>query len=96
MLSCVQFFCDPVTVAYQAPLTVGFPRQEYWSGLPLPSPGLIQTQGSNLHLLHWQVDSLLLSHQGSPIMDTTKPLKKKQCNPAMGGGMDGFGGHYPK
>ena len=29
---------DPITVAYQAPLSMGFPRQEYWSGLPLPSP----------------------------------------------------------
>ena len=30
--------CDPWTVARQAPLSTGFPRQEYWSGLPLPSP----------------------------------------------------------
>ena len=30
--------CDPWTVAYQAPLSVGFSRQEYWSGLPFPSP----------------------------------------------------------
>ena len=30
----------PWTVAYQAPLSMGFPRQENWSGLPLPSPGL--------------------------------------------------------
>ena len=29
----------PWTVACQAPLSMGFPRQEYWSGLPLPSPG---------------------------------------------------------
>ena len=30
----------PLTVAYQAPLSMGFPRQEYWSWVPLPSPGL--------------------------------------------------------
>ena len=30
--------CDPMTAAYQAPPTMGFSRQEYWSGLPLPSP----------------------------------------------------------
>ena len=30
--------CDPVECAYQAPLSMGFPKQEYWSGLPLPSP----------------------------------------------------------
>ena len=34
----------------QAPLSMGFSRQEYWSGLPLP-PGIFPTQGSNLHLL---------------------------------------------
>ena len=37
-LSCVQLLTTPRTVAYQAPLSMGFPRQEYWSGLPLPSP----------------------------------------------------------
>ena len=39
MLSHVQLFVTPWTVAHQAPLTVGFSRQEYWSGLPFPSPG---------------------------------------------------------
>ena len=33
------FFVTPQTVARQAPLSVGFPRQEYWSGLPFPPPG---------------------------------------------------------
>ena len=37
-LSCVQLFATPWTVAYQAPPSLGFSRQEYWSGLPLPSP----------------------------------------------------------
>ena len=37
-LSCVRSFVIPWTVACQAPLSVGFPRQEYWSGLPFPSP----------------------------------------------------------
>ena len=60
-------FCNPMNVAHQAPLSMGFPKQEYWNGLPFPSPGdLPDPQGSNLHLLHWQVDSLALSHQGSP------------------------------
>ena len=36
----------------QAPLSVGSPRQEYWSGLPFPSPGVFPTQGSNPWLLH--------------------------------------------
>ena len=39
LLSCVRLFATPRTVAYQAPLSVGFSRQEYWSGFPFPSPG---------------------------------------------------------
>ena len=38
-LSCVQLFATPWTVVYQAPLSMGFSRQEYWSRLPFPSPG---------------------------------------------------------
>ena len=34
----VQLFATPWTVAYQAPPSMGFPRQEYWSGVPSPSP----------------------------------------------------------
>ena len=37
-LSHVQLFATPWTAAYQAPLSVGFSKQEYWSGLPFPSP----------------------------------------------------------
>ena len=51
-----------------------FSRQEYWSGLPFPPPRDLPTQGLNrslLHLLYWQVHSLPLSHQGSPIMRHT-------------------------
>ena len=39
LLSRVRLFVTPWTVAYQAPPSVGFSRQEYWSGLPFPSPG---------------------------------------------------------
>ena len=35
----IRLFVAPWTVAHQAPLSMGFPRQEYWSGLPFPSPG---------------------------------------------------------
>ena len=44
-----------------------FSRQDYWSGLPFPPPRIFPIQELNLRLLHWQVDSLLLSHQGSPL-----------------------------
>ena len=39
LLSHVQLFVAPWTVAHQAPLSMGFPRQKYWSGLPSPPPG---------------------------------------------------------
>ena len=51
-LSRVRLFATPWTVAYQAPLSMEFSRQEYWSGLPFPSPGIFPTQGSNPGLLH--------------------------------------------
>ena len=51
MFSCARLFTTPWTVASQAPLSVGFSKQEYWSGLPFPSPGDLQTQELNLGLL---------------------------------------------
>ena len=38
LLSCVRLFATPWTVAHQAPPSMGFSRQEYWNGLPFPSP----------------------------------------------------------
>ena len=43
LLSCAQLFETPWTVARQAPLPMGFLRQEYWSGLPIPAPGIFLT-----------------------------------------------------
>ena len=50
-LSCVWLLVTPWTEE-QAPLSMVFSRQEYWSGLPCPSPGVFWTQGSNLGLSH--------------------------------------------
>ena len=44
-LSRVQFFATPWTIAYQAPPSMGFSRQEYWSGLPFPSAGDLSNPG---------------------------------------------------
>ena len=44
-LSRVRLFATPQTAAYQAPLSMGFSRQEYWSGLPFPSPGDLPNPG---------------------------------------------------
>ena len=45
MLNCVPLFETPWTVMLQAPLSIGFPRQEYWSGLPFPPPGDLPNPG---------------------------------------------------
>ena len=66
MLSRIRLFATPWTVAHQAPPSMGIPRQEYSSGLPLSSQGIFPTQGLNLRLLHWRRGSLPLSHLGSP------------------------------
>ena len=42
---CVQLFVTPWTVACQTPLTMGFSRQEYWSGLPFPPSGVLHSSG---------------------------------------------------
>ena len=55
--SCVQIFVIPWTVACHAPLSIGFPRQEYWSGLPFLLQVIFPSWGFNPHflrLLHWQ------------------------------------------
>ena len=44
---------------------MGFSKQEYWNGLPFPPPGIFQTQGSKLRLLHWQADSLPLTQHAA-------------------------------
>ena len=67
MLNCVQFFVTPWTVACQAPLSLGFLRQECWSGLFLLQK-IFATEGSNLHVLNWQVYSLPLSHQEAQLL----------------------------
>ena len=46
MFSCVQLFVMPWTVGSQAPLSLGFSRQEYWDGLPFPSPGDLPDPGT--------------------------------------------------
>ena len=58
----------PWTVAYQAPLFMGFSRQEYWSGLPFPSPGDLPNPGTEPGSPALQADSLLTELQGKPLV----------------------------
>ena len=64
-LSCVQLFVPPWPVAHQIPLSMGFPRQEYWSGLPFLSPGDLPNPGIEPSLLHCEQILYHLSHKGS-------------------------------
>ena len=57
---------DSWTVALQVPPSVGFSKQEYWSGLPFPSPGDLPNPGIEPMSPAFQVDSLPLSHRGRP------------------------------
>ena len=69
MLSCfsrVQFLATPWTIAHQAPLSLGFSRQEYWSGLPCPPLGDLPNPGIKPTSPALQADSLPLCHQESP------------------------------
>ena len=70
-LSCIRLFATLWTGAHQAPLSMGFSRQEYWSGLPCPSPEDIPDPGIESMSSALQVDSLPLSHWGSPIHGDT-------------------------
>ena len=62
----VWLFATPWTVARQAPLFMGFSRQEYWSGLPLLPPGDLPDSGIKPTSPHGQGGSLPLCHLGSP------------------------------
>ena len=57
-------FLTPWTVAHQAPLSIGFPRQEYWSGLHFLLWKFSPIQGPHPHLLHRQAGLLPLSNLG--------------------------------
>ena len=63
-----QLFATTWTVACQAPLSMEFSRQEYWSGLHALLQGIFPTQGSNPGFLHCRWILYHLSHQGSPRM----------------------------
>ena len=59
-------FATSWTVALQTPLSMGFSRQEYWSGLPFPSPGDLPDPGIVPVSPAWQADSLPAELQGKP------------------------------
>ena len=65
-LSRVRLFATPWTVVYQAPPSMGFSRQEYWSGLPFPSPGDLPDPGIEPGSPTLQADALTSEPPGKP------------------------------
>ena len=68
-LSRVRLFATPWTVARQAPLSMGFSRQEYWSGLPFPSPGDLLDPGIKPTSPALQTDALTSEPPGNKPME---------------------------
>ena len=67
-LSRVQLFTIPWTVVYQASLSMGFSRQEYWSGLPFPAPGDLPNPGIKPRSPALQADALPSEPPGMPLL----------------------------
>ena len=76
-LSCIQPFATSWTGDSQAPLSMGFPRQEYWSGCHFLFQWIFPAQGSNSYLLHWQAGSLPLCHLKSQIINLNAAEQKE-------------------
>ena len=83
----------PWTGAHQAPLSMEFSRQEYWSRLPFPSLGDCPDPGIEPAYPALQADSLSLSHQGSPRPPTSVPTHHRDGDIlGFGAGVAGVGG----
>ena len=76
LLSCVRLFATPWTVAHQAPPSMGFSRQEYWSGLPFPSPGALPHPGIEPRSPALQADALISEPPGKPA-DCNESLRSR-------------------
>ena len=74
LLHCVWFLANPWTVACQTPLSMEFPRQDYWSGLPFSSPGDLPHPGVEPGYPALQADSLTTE---SPFREVLKKSKEK-------------------
>ena len=74
-LSRVQLFAIPWTVAYQASQSMGFSRQEYWSGLPFPSPGDLPDPGIEPGFPALQAEALPSEPPGKPHFNVNLHLK---------------------
>ena len=76
-LSHIRLFATPWTIAYQAPPSMRFPRQEYWSGLPFPSPGDLPDPGIEPETPAFQADALISEPPGNKQYSGKKSTLKK-------------------
>src|SRR5574341_1527069 len=90
-LSCVRLLATPWTAAHQAPPSMGFSRQEYWSGVPLPSPpdilGIYQMKcpspkqkpiNMTLEWRNWNPHMLLVGmYNGAPTLEDSLAVSRK-------------------
>ena len=88
VLSRVRLFATPWTVAYQAPPSMEFSRQEYWSGLPFSSPGDLPNPGIKPRSPELHADTLLSEPPGKPKWSGTL----EQLHRSMVEGKDKTGG----
>ena len=79
-LSGVRLFATPWTVAHKAPLSTGFSRQEYWSGLPFPSPGDLPHPGIEPRSPALQADALTSEPPGKPIKSNSQNICQRLVN----------------
>ena len=84
-------FAPPWTVAQNAPLSIRFPEQKYWRGLPFPSPGDLPDPGIKPRSPALQVDSLLLSYPGSnSLISCSLFSKQKTTTPIIFNSLSDF------
>ena len=89
-LSLVRLFTTPWTVAYQAPWSMGFSRQEYWSGLPFPFPGDLPNPGIEPRSPALQTDALLSEPLGKLFPTAAAAAaKSRQSYPTLWDPRDG-------
>ena len=103
LLSHVRLFATPWTVAYQAPRSIGFSRQDYWSGMPFPSPGDLPNPGIKPGSPELQTDALLSEPLGKPqvislsraLLFATPWTVAYQAPPSMGFSRQEYWGGMP-
>ena len=81
LLSLVWLFATPWTIAYQAPQSMEFPRQEYWSGLPFPSPGNLPDPGIKPGFPALRADAFTLwaTRKAAKLLEKIKVLVPLSC-----------------